>query len=86
MQNNLGVTQCESRTGLRLRSVHKSAAICGSSIKMTTTSIHVYQKVSVVAANTKPNVLNGASLMKITESGVGLHPDNGKRLGLNVES
>lgn len=86
MQDNLGVTQCESRVDTRLRSVQKSVVIGGSSIKTTTISIHVYQKVSVVAASTKPNVLNGVSLMKITESGVDLHPDNGKRLGPNVES
>ena len=71
---------------MRLRSVQKSVVTGGSSIKTTTISMQVYLRVSAVAVNTGLNAPNGAYKMKNTESGEDLLPDNGKRLGPNVES
>lgn len=62
--------------------MQKSVVIGGSSTKMTITSIHVTQKVSVVVASTRLNAPNGAYKMKYMGSGEDLHPETGKGLEL----
>lgn len=79
MQDDLGVTQCESHVTTRLRFVQKLTVTPGSLKREETVQLSVRLNESVVSANINLNALNGAFITKDTVSGVALRPTKEKR-------